>query len=75
MESLLNVKERKVSGGKDGLLHMRVFTIQIRLYNLGVRDPLVRTNYAANYNIKNNVVLYSNRLEPSLCDFISELSS
>jgi len=36
---------------------------------MGVRDPLVRTNYAADdYNIQNNV-LNSTRLEPSLCDF------
>jgi len=40
---------------------------QIRLYNLGVRDPLVHTNYAADYNIQNNVVLHSTHLEPSLC--------
>jgi len=43
---------------------------QIRLYNLGIRDPLARTNYAADYNIQNNVVLHSNLLEPSLCDFL-----
>ena len=63
------MKGREVPGGKDGLLHMRVFTIQIRLYNLRIRDPLLRTNYAINYNIQNNVVLHSNRLVPSLCDF------
>jgi hypothetical protein len=48
---------------------------QIRLHNLGVKDPLVCTNYAADYNVQNNVVLHSNRLEPSLCDFLSWLSS
>jgi len=48
---------------------------QIRLYNLGVRDPLVRTNYAADYSVQNNVVLHSNCREPSLCDFLSWSSS
>ena len=63
------MKGREVPGEKDGLLYMRVFTIQIRFYNLGIRDPLLRTNYAVNYNIQNNVVLHLNRLVPSLCDF------
>jgi len=28
VESLLIVKEREVSGGKEGLLHMRAFTVK-----------------------------------------------
>jgi hypothetical protein len=44
---------------------------QIRLRNLGVRDLLLRPNCAADYNFQNNVVLHSNRLDPSLCDFLS----
>jgi hypothetical protein len=48
--------------GEGGILregqttaHKGVYN-QVRLFNLGVKDPLVRTNYAANQNIKSRCV-------------------
>jgi hypothetical protein len=62
-ESLINVKGRGVSGGKDGLLQMRAFTIKWGDTIWG-GGSLVRTNYVADYGIQGNVALYSTRPEP-----------
>ena len=67
VESLLNVKKGGVSGGKDGMLHMRASVTRWG-GNLGVRASLLRPNDAADRNIQNNA-LHPTRLELSLCDY------
>ena len=48
--NLYSIWWQELGERNDGLMYVRVFTI--RWYNLGVRNPLLRTNHADDYNIK-----------------------